>query len=1083
MAGTTNPYIAGSAIRNQGSFFGRHDILEWVEQELRNPGTNAVVLFGQRRIGKTSLLLHIQRILPESDFVVTYFDLQDQAMRPLGSVLADLSDAILDRVNLDIKLPDNKEYDETGRIFRTKFLPAIYEKIPEPKRFVILLDEFDVLDVAAEERLTDNAAAKSLLPFLRRLIADETRLVFIFVAGRRPQDLSINFNQTFKTGLSQEVWVLDKESAITLIRRAEDNKTLSFTNQAVERILALTNGHPYLTQLICQRIWERAHRSKPNTTLAIDKGDVDASLPDALQAGGQALQWLWEGLNPAERIYAAALAEISLDGKPITEDKVIQILYEHASRLRTREVELAPRELIKRRILEEVNGGYRFAIELFRLWVKQSRNLQEVKDELDRTDIPALQMYKLGVSLYEEKDWEEAIRSFKDALKRNPKLFQAQLMLGETFFDMEKYDDAVTELEKAYELDKDDSYLPFARALIAQAREREKRGDTEAAISASQRAMQVSPNDKEAKLINYSIQTRMKEDEAIKLFENQKWMDAAKIFNELLKQDLTKDPVKEKEWKHFLDQCRISVLTDLENKGDLFMEAENWVEAEKIFRELSVQKLSNDLPQKKEWKDKLSICTLNLEIQSLYEKGKLALGQERWDEAIKNFASILTKDQDYKDAAYLLNVAHTKKTDIRKSTENIEKKQQPLRSTEKKLKKSDERGNEKQSSIPLKSATLPKKSPVSLELKHTMIIPEKLLTSFSDKFRQIVVWPADLAYMAGAIYGIWLLSAWLWNLAQWWAYILLVLWVLLSVILGFILLISIHFGIGGFQDFGVKCYAVIGEHLAFFTNSNELEILNFRTRAISKLGFEKNVEKLIDLGDNKLLLDNGMIWDIGKNKKEKYIQVESYEHVLDLDATANQAIIYSMSNVSFIDLTTKKRNKILKVKRGYIDSAILSNDKKLIIVATRDGYGDSAISTIEIWSSEGTPIGHSIPECKGYDTSLAISPDDKILAFGSGKNIIIYSIGNGVEIRNISIEMDKDGCSMEFLGKGDLLAVASKSSLALINISNGEILWREQNVYVPNLRFLPDRNELLTITSSWPAKIKIFELKLNDTSK
>jgi formylglycine-generating enzyme required for sulfatase activity/tetratricopeptide (TPR) repeat protein len=555
MTNPINPYIAGAAIRDLSSFYGRQDILEWVEREIRNPGTNALVLFGQRRIGKTSLLLQLQRTLSKNDFSVIYFDLQDQAVQPLGDVLADLAETIVEQMDLDLKLPKRNDFDNKGRVFQNQFLPLIYNKLPESKRLVILLDEFDVFDASTEERLTESAAARILLPFLRRLITHETRLVFIFVAGRRPQDLSINLTQTFKTGLSKEVWVLDRESATDLIKKAEENKTLNFSNQAIKRILDLTGRHPFLVQLLCQCIWNRAYRSNPIKIPMINIDEVNASINDALQAGNSALQWLWGGLNPAERIYAAALAEVTIEGTPISEDKVIRVLYQHSSRLRAHEGMDAPQELIKRRILEKVDGGYRFIVEFFRLWVNQFRNLQEVKDEFDRADEIALQMYKLGESLYRKREWVKAILSFQDALERNPEFFQAQLMLGETLLEIGQYDNAVLQLERAYELDNEANFL-LSRALVAQAKEREKNGDLNEAIVVSRRAMDLSPNNSEIKSVYLRIEVLRKEQEGLVCLKENRWLGAVTIFQELLDQNVITDPIKKKQWQQYMDKCR-----------------------------------------------------------------------------------------------------------------------------------------------------------------------------------------------------------------------------------------------------------------------------------------------------------------------------------------------------------------------------------------------------------------------------------------------------------------------------------------------------------------------------------------------
>ena len=84
----------------------------------------------------------------------------------------------------------------------------------------------------------------------------------MFVVGRRSEDLSLKFRATFKSSHELEVWVFNKKSANALVRQAETNGTLQLTNPAVKRILSLTGRHPFLTQLLCQRIWEQAYASR-----------------------------------------------------------------------------------------------------------------------------------------------------------------------------------------------------------------------------------------------------------------------------------------------------------------------------------------------------------------------------------------------------------------------------------------------------------------------------------------------------------------------------------------------------------------------------------------------------------------------------------------------------------------------------------------------------------------------------------------------------------------------------------------------------------------------------------------------------
>src|SRR6185503_8290535 len=94
-----NPYVAGRALDEDRGFFGRDEVFKMVETEFHSPDRNAIVLFGQRRIGKTSILKQIQRRLPSPPFVVAYFDLMNRAYKPLGYVLWEIATLISDHLD------------------------------------------------------------------------------------------------------------------------------------------------------------------------------------------------------------------------------------------------------------------------------------------------------------------------------------------------------------------------------------------------------------------------------------------------------------------------------------------------------------------------------------------------------------------------------------------------------------------------------------------------------------------------------------------------------------------------------------------------------------------------------------------------------------------------------------------------------------------------------------------------------------------------------------------------------------------------------------------------------------------------
>src|SRR5262245_55260288 len=139
-----NPYIVGNPIKDQASFFGRQDIFREVLQVLRQRGSNAIVLYGQRRIGKTSVLLQLEKQLArDGEFTPVYFDLQDKAAKSLTEVLYELSQHISKVTGHTVA--KSSDFDQTADYFRNVFLPEVAEKVATGG-LVLLFDEFDVLD-------------------------------------------------------------------------------------------------------------------------------------------------------------------------------------------------------------------------------------------------------------------------------------------------------------------------------------------------------------------------------------------------------------------------------------------------------------------------------------------------------------------------------------------------------------------------------------------------------------------------------------------------------------------------------------------------------------------------------------------------------------------------------------------------------------------------------------------------------------------------------------------------------------------------------------------------------------------------
>ncbi|MBN2393169.1 MAG: tetratricopeptide repeat protein [Anaerolineae bacterium] len=447
-----NPYIAGNPVGDSPAFIGRTDVLREVTRVLRQPQSNAIVLYGQRRIGKTSILQYLETHLPdEGPYRAVYFDLQDKAEWTLERVLHVLAQTIAQALGQ----PEPDLGQDGATAFRTTWLPATLDALPKGCSLVLLFDEFDVLSDPQGEQ-----AAKAFFPYLRDLLGVEpARLQFIFVIGRNVGDLNAIALSLFKGTPYRRVSLLDKGDTTALARLSEANGTLRWPDEAAGTVWTLTHGHPFLTQQLCSHVWEAIYDAEPDDVPTITPDDVENAVTDALQASENALEWLWNGLGPAERVVASALAEAGPD--PISREQLEQILQESGVRVLIRELQNAPELLQEWDIIEPDDGapgtgGYRFRVELLRRWIAEHKPLHRVQEELDRIEPLADNLYKVAFGYYRSGNLKQAATRLQEAIGLNPNHVTANQLFADILLALGQPKKAQELLERLY------TYYPAA---------------------------------------------------------------------------------------------------------------------------------------------------------------------------------------------------------------------------------------------------------------------------------------------------------------------------------------------------------------------------------------------------------------------------------------------------------------------------------------------------------------------------------------------------------------------------------------------------------------------------------------------
>lgn len=445
MTPSANPYIL-TPLTDGAGFYGRDAVLQFVRNTLTSPYQNVIVLFGQRRIGKTSVLHQLKQPgQTPPGFRAVYFDLQGRAEHRLDQVLYGLAREISRALGIEIS-PRGAFADES--FFQYAFLPRVY-RVLDGDRLLVLVDEFDVL---GGEEVTADAAYHVLFGFLQDLLIDEQRgLTFVFVVGRRLDELPSRIKATFKSAQCKRISVLDREAAQRLIVQPAGN-TLRYDAEAVDHLLALTSGHPYFLQLLCYELFDRAMREGRHR-VAVEDISADV-LVAAMELGMGGLAWFWDEFPPAERFILSTVAHLTEHGEVATLRDISQALHQHGVRMQGMELSTAPVSLAEWEIIESVGrDAFRFRVEFLRRWILAKHSLEEAKRELEQASVRAVHLYEGAHRSHRAGRLSEAIDWYRRALAANPNHARAQLGLGQALYESGRLEAATEAFEKAYRLD------------------------------------------------------------------------------------------------------------------------------------------------------------------------------------------------------------------------------------------------------------------------------------------------------------------------------------------------------------------------------------------------------------------------------------------------------------------------------------------------------------------------------------------------------------------------------------------------------------------------------------------------------
>ena len=315
-----NPFKYGAVVADE-KFVDREKELAELELDLRS-GQN-VVIISRRRYGKSSLILQAVRHLRAQGVLVAYLDLTatptiellvDGLATALYSGLTGFRDRALHKVHdwfskhsLRPTVTVTPEGATTVELFagdRTRNAEAVLRQVlgipgqvaQDGKKVAVVLDEFQ--------------EAVSIDPHLPALIRSvwqlQSNVSHVFLGSKRHMMARIFTDENqpmFRMGAPLPLGPIPATIFAGFIRDRFAATKQPIADEAVDRILQITECHPGDTQELCFFAWNLAATERLVATAEL----VDRALVQVIEAENTRYSELWTRLSPHQRLILTAL--------------------------------------------------------------------------------------------------------------------------------------------------------------------------------------------------------------------------------------------------------------------------------------------------------------------------------------------------------------------------------------------------------------------------------------------------------------------------------------------------------------------------------------------------------------------------------------------------------------------------------------------------------------------------------------------------------------------------------------------------------------------------------------------------------
>ncbi|GEM_PF-1356327 len=379
-----NPFRTDKEVGDKRMFVGRDQLLDEVcEYAIREPHGGLLMLHGQKRVGKSSLLLfmerHIDEVAQENGVMTVRVSWLDFSAHTVAGVIEELIVSTQRKCSrlfgIDLSIPSRDE-------IRTSYSLAFNDVLRDLEshgvsRLVLLVDEFDVIVHQLDSGLGFD---RMFFEYLRGL-SKRGPVALVLTGGEMMPLLFDRLGEVFNHDRTWRIAYLSPTdgSVERLVQNDYVKGSLDFNNDAIAVIKETSACNPCFVQMICREIVERSRQQRSAQVCKFDVQEVADWLVRQPATTNYVKHFYSynprQEPDPLDLAIIGAMAEEEMRGHQprfVAQQRVVQRIQEqHSDRVVTKIGELVRREILRRN--PENSEEIRIMLPLFRDWFNDNK--------------------------------------------------------------------------------------------------------------------------------------------------------------------------------------------------------------------------------------------------------------------------------------------------------------------------------------------------------------------------------------------------------------------------------------------------------------------------------------------------------------------------------------------------------------------------------------------------------------------------------------------------------------------------------------------------------------------------------------